>query len=591
MALTAEEALAISEKYTADTVKGMGAIKGDKGDKGDRGEKGEKGDTGAQGPQGVKGDQGVQGQQGAQGIQGIQGEKGDTGAQGIQGIQGIKGDKGDDGYPFLIYKQYDDISEYDPADFPEIGLMFMVMVMDTDPDTGENIGYPVYRYTGEGDPAYSLVIHMNTQGVKGEKGDKGDQGEQGIQGEPGPKGDKGDQGEQGIQGEQGVQGVQGAQGEQGIQGPQGEEGFSPSATVTQLSDGAEIEITDKNGTTKATVKNVSGELIPSVSKYQTGSVGNPALPQSKKYAAVTVTFDEPMPDTDYVVTFDRDDQNWADTIVQISSTNKTVNGFKILFTNVHSSASISEDAFNVNWKAFKLITDAALLADEQAIQTNADNIAAIQAVIPSGASSTDPLINESRVLVKAKNYISTQTDLDTLTTPQMVTFAAASAVKNGPSPASSGELIVMASTPYIVQLFRSSTSDKLYERMTTGGTWTEWRQIIRNADLTSSVTSGSTAPITSGGVYSALQRTALSSGDLNDLRTEGKYKGNGQTSISNMPATTITHQWTLDVLQTSDGCFQILYSGATLSDGSVHKWHRQCYNWGTRTWTSWTKEF
>ena len=115
------------------------------------GSKGDKGDQGIQGVQGIQGPQGVKGDTGAQGPAGPKGDTGATGAKGDQGIQGIKGDKGDDGYPFLIYKQYDDISEFNASDFPEIGLMFMVM--DFIPDTG----YPIYRYTGTGTPPYSLV--------------------------------------------------------------------------------------------------------------------------------------------------------------------------------------------------------------------------------------------------------------------------------------------------------------------------------------------------------------------------------------------------------------------------------------------------
>lgn len=184
----------VSHTQTLDVMDGA---KGDKGDKGDRGE------------QGLQGEQGIQG---VQGIQGIQGERGSQGAQGIQGIQGIQGEKGDDGYPFLIYKQYDDISEFDESDFPEVGLMFMVMVEDEDPETHQSIGYPIYRYTGEGNPPYSLVVHLASQGIKGEKGDKGDTGAQGIQGEKGDKGDKGDTGAQGVQGEQGETGAGVAEG-------------------------------------------------------------------------------------------------------------------------------------------------------------------------------------------------------------------------------------------------------------------------------------------------------------------------------------------------------------------------------------------
>lgn len=175
---------------------------------GEKGDKGEKGDTGERGATGIQGPKGEAGETGEQGIQGPQGTQGPQGIQGIQGIQGTQGPKGDDGYPFLIYKQLNDISEFDPSDFPEIGLMFMVMQEDFDPqDPTQSIGYPIYRYTGEGTPPYSLVCHLASHGIKGEKGDKGDTGAQGPQGE------------------QGIQGVQGVQGEQGIQGPQGETGI------------------------------------------------------------------------------------------------------------------------------------------------------------------------------------------------------------------------------------------------------------------------------------------------------------------------------------------------------------------------------
>lgn len=244
MALTPEKVYALAKSYTNQTVEGGGALKGknctiesitpitggnritfkwtlDNGTEltdvvdimnGAQGATGPKGDTGEAGPAGATGPQGPKGDTGAQGPAGPKGDDGAQGPQGLQGIQGIQGEKGDDGYPFLIYKQYDSISEFDASDFPEIGLMFMIM--DFIPDTG----YPIYRYTGTGETPYSLITYMNTEGIKGEKGDKGDQGEQGIQG---PKGDKGDDGEQGIQG---IQGIQGEQGIQGVKGDQGDTG-------------------------------------------------------------------------------------------------------------------------------------------------------------------------------------------------------------------------------------------------------------------------------------------------------------------------------------------------------------------------------
>lgn len=179
--------LALANTYTKKSLEGAGALKGDKGDSAyqiavNQGFDGTVDEWLAS----LKGEKGEQGIQGDRGLQGAQGE---AGAQGIQGIQGIQGEKGDDGYPFLIYKQYDNISEFNTSDFPEIGLMFMVMVMDYDPeDPTTPIGYPVYRYTGEGVPPYSLIVHMATEGIKGEKGDKGDKGDTGATGATGPRG-------------------------------------------------------------------------------------------------------------------------------------------------------------------------------------------------------------------------------------------------------------------------------------------------------------------------------------------------------------------------------------------------------------------
>ena len=178
----------------------------------------------------------INGTKGEQGLQGIKGDKGEQGEQGVQGVQGVKGEKGDDGYPFLIYKEYSDISEFNKNDFPEIGLMFMIK-------SDGAASFPVYRYTGNTSTPYSFVTELTGgEGIKGDKGDKGEQGEQGIQGENGkdgitytpvigtvvvgdtasvsvvvdentstatfnfvlPKGDKGDNGANGVNGSDGI---------------------------------------------------------------------------------------------------------------------------------------------------------------------------------------------------------------------------------------------------------------------------------------------------------------------------------------------------------------------------------------------------
>ena len=161
---------------------------------------------------------GEKGDAGEQGIQGIQGEKGDTGEQGLQGIQGEKGDKGDTGEPGK-----DGASAYEIA---------------------QKNGY-------EGTESDWLT---SLHGAKGDKGDKGDTGDTGA------KGDPGESGEQGEKGEPGEKGDTGEPGKDGINGKDGADGYSPTATVTETDAGAVISITDKNGTTTATIKNgISGD--------------------------------------------------------------------------------------------------------------------------------------------------------------------------------------------------------------------------------------------------------------------------------------------------------------------------------------------
>ena len=96
--------------------------------------------------------------------------EGKDGINGSQGIQGAKGEKGDDGYPFLIYKEYDSLSEFNSNDFPEIGLLFTTK-------RNEENNIPVYRYTGEKEMPYSFITNLSeNEGIKGEKGEPGKDG-------------------------------------------------------------------------------------------------------------------------------------------------------------------------------------------------------------------------------------------------------------------------------------------------------------------------------------------------------------------------------------------------------------------------------
>ena len=131
-----------------------------------------------------RGDKGDKGDKGDTGPQGPQGLKGDTG---VTGPQGPKGDKGDTGL-------------------------------------------------------------QGPQGSKGDKGDKGDIGATGPAGEKGDKGDTGAQGPKGDKGDKGDVGATGQTGPAGQDGSDGQDGVSPTVSVTSITGGHRVAVTDKDGT-------------------------------------------------------------------------------------------------------------------------------------------------------------------------------------------------------------------------------------------------------------------------------------------------------------------------------------------------------
>ena len=110
-------------------------------------------------------------------------------------------------------------------------------------------------YQDSGQPAKGDKGETGEKGEPGKQGTPGAKGEKGDQGEPGTPGAKGERGEKGDAGTPGKDGVNGKDGTNGVDGKDGADGYSPTATVTGTDTGAVISITDKNGTTTATVKN------------------------------------------------------------------------------------------------------------------------------------------------------------------------------------------------------------------------------------------------------------------------------------------------------------------------------------------------
>ena len=87
-----------------------------------------------------------------------------------------------------------------------------------------------------------------------------------------PQGPQGETGPAGADGHDGAPGQDGRDGQDGQDGKDGEDGFSPTATVTKSGDTATISITDKNGTTTATV---SDGTTPTIDDALSDSSENP----------------------------------------------------------------------------------------------------------------------------------------------------------------------------------------------------------------------------------------------------------------------------------------------------------------------------
>ena len=84
-------------------------------------------------------------------------------------------------------------------------------------------------------------------------------------------------------------------------------------------------------------------------EVRTGTATISASSTSGESHTVAVTFDTPMPNTNYAVTFDAGNINMAHTFISIGQ--KTVNGFTVSSTNI---AGVGQNAFTLSYQAFEL---------------------------------------------------------------------------------------------------------------------------------------------------------------------------------------------------------------------------------------------
>ena len=135
-----------------------------------------------------------------------------------------------------------DKSDIPPAIVPDIHVSATV-----DSTSSPNPSVEVVKTGTDEEPSFAFNFH----GIKGTKGDTGATGAQGPQGPEGPEGPQGATGATGATGPQGPEGPQGqtgpagADGHDGADGQPGADGYSPAVTITTITDGHTVTITDK----------------------------------------------------------------------------------------------------------------------------------------------------------------------------------------------------------------------------------------------------------------------------------------------------------------------------------------------------------
>lgn len=128
----------------------------------------------------------------------------------------------------------------------------------------------------------------------------------------------------------------------------------------------------------------------------------------------------------------------------------------------------------------------------------------------------------------------TNEDLNDITTEGWYFTSGTDSLTNKPTGVTVNNNIIhvikRGSMSYVCQYFYCSNERKVYFRFSESGQWTLWRTIIDDSMLTSTVTSGSTAPITSGGVYGAMTNLMkLKEQKVNDTTTQ--YSFNNSYSV------------------------------------------------------------
>ena len=188
-----------------------------------------------------------------------------------------------------------------------------------------------------------------------------------------------------------------------------------------------------------------------------------------------ITFDEPMPDTDYdiiVYPFEI-----ADRKISCYPNYKTTTYFNVIYSNMGSTALTN---FRIEWKVFKTYT-------VQHAQQNAESIATIEAMVPAGAGSSNKLVTASQ-LTNVENSLDGRLD----------------AVEDViPATASITNQLVTAQQLEVIE----NAAAVSYDNTDSGLTADDVQEAIDElADMDNTPTQNSTKAVKSGGIYTAFQK-------------------------------------------------------------------------------------
>ncbi len=300
------------------------------------------------------------------------------------------------------------------------------------------------------------------------------------------------------------------------------------------------------GVFKEHIDEQTNKLVPSASHYQSGTFTREISDAewTAGYAtSIEIPITTPFADAqNLVATLESNMQGLVCQLVGVSSQYITMDCY---FNPSGGNALVQTDGIFVSWRVCKLMTDESRALDEAAINQNAQDIADMQ----------DEMLTSSTTILAWASAATT-------------TKSALIPTSNQPSDAVTGwgEHIV---TVYgsgvrkiVTAMDYSIATQTIYTRKLYNGAWTtNWTKTTATADgLTSSVTSGSSAPVTSGGVYNYSYKRKM---------VQWNGAGNRYTKLTGLWPTTAGLMSTAYILTCRNGETWLMYCGGSDGDNKI----------------------